>query len=969
MNDIKSILDADEKLNQIGANLNHLASEIHSDGDIISARAMKFNQQAKALMTTIKSKLFAEHDTKTAKIQTPEEMFAAVRKRSPRPLDPNLNYPDWPSVAFTQQYIPHDITVLTEHVKIDGEVVARLPVNLPFMSTMNSFVFKSDSKGAKSKLEQLHVLILRLSAMLPHAVQFALLDPVGMGQNFDFSNQLLHKRTNNTNMPVMLEEILEDISRISDNYLDVRTKRLIDVDHEIRSTEKFEFIIAADFPKSYDRRSIELLAKIANNGPRTGKYVVLQYNTEHEFPNGTSIDMFESLVNMHDIKQFKKSTDDGELFLLQSLEDETINDILEGIANATPEESKLEFSDVTNLDPASWWQGNASEEIRAAIGGSGAKKDDLELWFGRSQDRRTCSHGMLGAMTGAGKSNLYHAFIMGLACRYSPEDLQLYLIDGKQGVEFKGYPNLPHAKVVSLETSSQLARSVLAELLAEMERRNNLFQRCDVVDLSGYYKLGSPHGKLPRILMIADEFQVLFEDDRDGLSSEIMLKLSAQGRSAGIHMFIGSQRFGAPGMQNQTAIFGNIHLRVGMEMSDADITALQEFGPNGKRLLRACNQAGQMILNDAAGDDNRNFAGRVSYLDDDTRLALINQLAEKWQQHQATADAVALPHKAILLDGAGQPLIANNPQLNTLLQLHPQRPNEDQWIEYANRGGHLQGLAEPEWYPIEKPAVYWFGQELNIHGHARIILRRRPHEHLLLVGDSNEARFGMLGLFLAQLGINAPAQELDVLVLDRSIKGSPWHGIMQQSSAHLGNAVKYVEKYSEFSAQLAIIKQQLADRQAMDEEDVYELPSIYVVINEAQRVKELQKQAGRFGVNEPTSDSEILLQILEQGSELGIHLITSFDSVRALSKVFERRDTDGFRHKIALQMSEEDSFNLLKLRQASQLQNDCKHPIYGLYVDQMQNNHSKFKAYCVTDRTSYQNQLQQLSEQLERWQG
>ena len=131
----------------------------------------------------------------------------------------------------------------------------------------------------------------------------------------------------------------------------------------------------------------------------------------------------------------------------------------------------------------------------------------------------------------------------------------------------------------------------------------------------------------------------------------------------------------------------------------------------------------------------------------------------------------------------------------------------------------------------------------------------------------------------------------------------------------------------------------------------------------------MQKQAGRFGVNEPTSDSEILLQILEQGSELGIHLITSFDSVRALSKVFERRDTDGFRHKIALQMSEEDSFNLLKLRQASQLQNDGKHPIYALYVDQMQNNHSKFKAYCVTDRTSYQNQLQQLSEQLERWQG
>ncbi|WP_144414918.1 hypothetical protein [Photobacterium swingsii] len=72
-----------------------------------------------------------------------------------------------------------------------------------------------------------------------------------------------------------------------------------------------------------------------------------------------------------------------------------------------------------------------------------------------------------------------------------------------------------------------------------------------------------------------------------------------------------------------------------MKMTSADVTSLQEFGHNGKRLLRACKEPGQAVVNDGAGDDERNVAGRVAFLDNDSRSALIQQLAQKWQQHKA----------------------------------------------------------------------------------------------------------------------------------------------------------------------------------------------------------------------------------------------------------------------------------------------------------------------------------------------
>ncbi len=45
----------------------------------------------------------------------------------------------------------------------------------------------------------------------------------------------------------------------------------------------------------------------------------------------------------------------------------------------------------------------------------------------------TAQHVLAAGKTGSGKSTLFHALIINLAMRYSPDEVEMYLIDFKKG--------------------------------------------------------------------------------------------------------------------------------------------------------------------------------------------------------------------------------------------------------------------------------------------------------------------------------------------------------------------------------------------------------------------------------------------------------------------------------------------------------------------------------------------------------
>ncbi|GAA6775095.1 hypothetical protein HpBTM49_03930 [Helicobacter pylori] len=122
------------------------------------------------------------------------------------------------------------------------------------------------------------------------------------------------------------------------------------------------------------------------------------------------------------------------------------------------------------------------------------------------------NHTLICGRSGSGKSNFLHVLIQNLAFYYAPNEIQLFLLDYKEGVEFNAYAKegiLEHARLVSVTSSVGFGVSFLSWLDKETKKRGELFKQfSNVKDLSDYRK----HGEMPRLIVVIDEFQVLFSD-------------------------------------------------------------------------------------------------------------------------------------------------------------------------------------------------------------------------------------------------------------------------------------------------------------------------------------------------------------------------------------------------------------------------------------------------------------------------
>lgn len=150
------------------------------------------------------------------------------------------------------------------------------------------------------------------------------------------------------------------------------------------------------------------------------------------------------------------------------------------------------------------------------------------------------NHTLICDHSGSGKSNFLHVLIQNLAFYYAPNEVQLFLLDYKEGVEFNAYtdPILEHARLVSVASSVGYGMSFLSWLCKEMQKRANLFKQFKVKDLSDYRK----HGEMPRLIVVIDEFQVLFSDNKSTKAVEGHLNtLLKKGRSYGVHLVLATQ--------------------------------------------------------------------------------------------------------------------------------------------------------------------------------------------------------------------------------------------------------------------------------------------------------------------------------------------------------------------------------------------------------------------------------------------
>lgn len=277
-------------------------------------------------------------------------------------------------------------------------------------------------------------------------------------------------------------------------------------------------------------------------------------------------------------------------------------------------------------DSNNWFTGN-HEEIAIPIGIKGADTV-IKMVLGRGGGS-TEHHALIAGQTGAGKSTLLHTFIMSTLISYSPDEVQMYLLDFKEGVEFIAYTRyrLPALRVVAINSEREFGLNVLQELCVELETRTKHFTRYGASDINGYLKLMDVP-KVPKLLLIFDEVQELFRSkgESDSISSECLSclnKLVMQGRAMGIHVILACQDFrNCAGLD---AYFSQMAVRIAVKGSEDGAASILNADNAGIRTLQ--NQpAGAAIYNGGGGVESANNFFQVSYIKEKERLDLLTRL-------------------------------------------------------------------------------------------------------------------------------------------------------------------------------------------------------------------------------------------------------------------------------------------------------------------------------------------------------
>lgn len=180
------------------------------------------------------------------------------------------------------------------------------------------------------------------------------------------------------------------------------------------------------------------------------------------------------------------------------------------------------------------------------------------------------NHTLICGRSGSGKSNFLHVLIQNLAFYYAPNEVQLFLLDYKEGVEFNAYTNptiLEHARLVSVASSVGFGVSFLSWLDKETKKRGELFKQFNVKDLSDYRK----HGEMPRLIVVIDEFQVLFSDSTIKEKERVERYLNTilkKGRSYGVHLILATQTM--CGTDINKSLMAQIANRIALPMDAED---------------------------------------------------------------------------------------------------------------------------------------------------------------------------------------------------------------------------------------------------------------------------------------------------------------------------------------------------------------------------------------------------------------
>ena len=809
-----------------------------------------------------------------------------------------------------------------------------------------NYLFKFNGEGRQNVVKNACDLGMRLFMMLPPGkLNFTFIDPVTLGESFAMFTRLVDvdDRTSEVingkiwSAPADIEQKLkimtDHISNVTQRCLQGKYDNIYEYNRVAeQNAEAYQVLMLMDFPAGLTDQSLKLLEQIITSGPKCGVFTIIYRNesqykkiSERSYPLITNIETSFQVFNFND--NCTQITCSGEkvkdkALLWSNLQlpsnnqmDQIIATLKKGIKNA--DKVVIGIDKVSNAETTE----TTKDGIRIPIGIHGANEVQyLTLGVGGSH------HALIAGVAGSGKSSLLHTIILRALTQYSPDELSIYLVDFKRGVEFKIYADfeLPSFKVVAIESEREFGYNILLALEREQKIRADLFKKSHVDKIEEYRALGK---KMPRVLVIMDEFHELFSNANDEFakkSATIMERIVRQGRAFGVHLILASQSYSnITGIDR--AVFDQMAVRIVLKCSKADANLLLDNGSTEIDQI-SIDDPGRAVYNSEAGNKEYNSHFRVAYIEPERHRGMLQEISDK------TISYAKQPTRILLSN------------------------IEDNKYSIFNQFQNY----EPNRCPV--PGRLYIGEPLSVTNNMNMDLTRNDNSNLLMLGNDTEKARSMFAFAILSLCINykikhgkAPDQPFIYLLNCKPLDDSYFKDTPQIiASELLPEYVRYIHCGDESATQdvLSELLDNLKGTTPIGDTDKYFFVFGY------QRAEELKSETklsqgddidNLFNLmpsssNKPQlSPKEIFHLIVKDGAKRGVHAILWQDSYSALEQD-DNNIMSYFNLKVAFDMSPEEFSRSVGANDISLMSENN-----AIYYNKARDN-QKFRPYQAPDK-------------------